>query len=380
MPHSKRTSLTPLLTDVSPITKPASRLLLSSGSDSLPVADPLYSPALVDPLRLVPNGVEPGPGANEDYPIIAVVGPTAAGKSALGLVLAKRLGGEIVNYDSVQVYRGFDIGTGKVSAEDRRGVPHHLLDSEEPDQIFTAGDYCREAIPVLAGIRDRGKLPVLVGGTGLYLRALLLGLFEGPARSENLRARLRVLGERRGREFLHRLLERLDPATAKRVARRDTQKVIRALEVCLLSRRSFSALLARGRTGLRGFQVFKIGLNPDRAELYQRINRRVENMFAAGLLEETRAHLKSSVAARARPLAALGYRQACAALRGEMSIEEAVRTTQAATRRYAKRQLTWFRHEVGVAWFGGFGDDSEIQHRVLDFLRCRVPVAQCFPR
>ncbi len=328
---------------------------------------------MVESLSAGPNGAA---GA-EDYPLVAIVGPTAAGKSALALVLAERLDGEIVNYDSVQVYRGFDVGTGKTAPQERRGIPHHLLDSVEPEQVFTAGDYRREASRALAEVRGRGKLPILVGGTGLYLRSLLLGLFEGPRRSEALRARLRSLAERRGRPFVHRLLARLDPRAAERIERRDTQKVIRAVEVCLLSRQPFSAMLARARTGLREFRVFKIGLNPERAELYRRIQERVERMFAGGLLEETRALLARRDAERLKPLGALGYRQAAAALAGRVSLREAIHQTQLATRRYAKRQMTWFRRETGVTWFAGFGDDPEIQRQVLELLAAAIPRDSC---
>jgi tRNA dimethylallyltransferase len=300
-----------------------------------------------------------------DYPLLVIVGPTASGKSALALTLAERLGGEIVNYDSVQVYRGFDIGAGKVPPEERRSIAHHLLDCLEPDQVFTAGDYRRAAMHILEDIRGRRKLPVLVGGTGLYLRALLQGLFEGPGRSEELRARLRGVGERRGREHLHHLLRRLDAAAAAKIQPRDTQKIIRALEVCLLARQPLSALHARGRAGLAGFRDIKIGLNPDRARLYHRIDLRVEGMFAQGLMDETRALLTRFHPAGLKPLGALGYRQACAALRGELSLADAVRETQAATRRYAKRQMTWFRRETDIHWFEGFGDDPELQRQVL---------------
>ncbi len=348
-------------------------MLSPAGSDSRSAAGSVSARAVVEPLDPSPHASSPG----EDYPVIAIVGPTAAGKSHLGLELAERLRGEIVNYDSVQVYRGFDIGTGKVPPGERRGIPHHLLDFVEPDQVFSAGDYRREAVRVLTLVRQRGKLPILVGGTGLYLRALLLGLFEGPQRSESLRARLRALAGRRGREFLHRLLRRLDPPTAGRVAPRDTQKVIRALEVRLLSRQPLSALHARGRARLRGFRVFKIGLNPARAQLYERINRRVEQMFAVGLLEEIRALLARSDGRKddLKPLGALGYRQASAALRGETSLRDAIRETQAATRRYAKRQITWFRREADVAWFAGFGDDPEIHRQVVNWLSCQLSLA-----
>ena len=274
------------------------------------------------------------------YPLIAIVGPTAAGKSALALALAERLDGEVVNYDSVQLYRGFDVGSGKLSLAERHGIAHHLLDCLEPADIFTAGDYRREALKVLADVRGRAKLPIFAGGTGLYLRALLVGLFEGPARSESLRERLRAVVERHGREFLHRLLARLDAAAAARIQARDTQKLIRALEVCILAKQPLSALHAQGRAGLEGYHVIKLGLNPRRAQLYDRINRRVERMFATGLMEETQTFLHRPDAARIKPLGALGYRQACSVMEGKASREQAVAATQADTRHYAKRQLT----------------------------------------
>jgi len=302
-------------------------------------------------------------------PLVAIVGPTAAGKSALALEIAARLDGEIVNYDSVQIYRGFDVGSGKLPMAERRGIPHHLLDCREAAQVFTAGDYRREALGVLADLSTRGKLPIFVGGTGLYLRALLLGLFEGPTRSEPLRERLRAAAEQRGREYLYRLLARLDPTSAQRIQPRDTQKIIRALEVCLLTRKPVSALHARARKRLAGFRVHKIGLNPERTRLYERINRRVEAMFAGGLMEEAQALLARPDARRVKPLQALGYRQACDVLRGETGLPEAIRRTQVMTRRYAKRQLTWFRSEPDINWFDGFGDDPEIQRGVLRALQ-----------
>jgi tRNA dimethylallyltransferase len=319
----------------------------------------------------------------EAYPLFAVLGPTASGKSAVGLAIADSLDGEIVNYVSVQVYRGLDIGSGKIPVEGRRGIPHHLLDTHDPAELFTAGDYRREALDVLAMIRKRGKLPVLVGGTGLYLRALLLGLFNAPRRSAALRARLGAMVERRGREFLHRLLARLDSASAARIHPRDTQKIIRAVEVSIVSRQPLSRALKHGRSGLRGFRVFKIGLNPERGQLRERINGRVEQMFSAGLLEETRKLLARAAArgGQLRPLEALGYRQACAALQGKITVEEAVRQTQAATRRYARRQMTWFRREPDAQWFEGFGDDAHIQRAVLDYLQraLRVEKSMAMP-
>src|SRR5438552_4095743 len=331
--------------DVSTFANTTAGLLSAAGSDSVPAALSLPAHFIVDslekPLPLPQAPEEPSPP-----PLLAIVGPTAAGKSALALALAERWNGEIVNYDSVQLYRGFDIGARKVPPSERRGVPHHLLDVAEPHQVFTAGDYRREALQVLESIRERRRLPILVGGTGLYLRALLLGLFEGPRRSESLRARLKAMAERRNRhidrscrgseggqnggEFLHRLLRRLDPAAAARIHTRDQQKTLRAIEVCMLARQPMSGMLERGRSGLRGFNVIKIGLSPDRARLHERIDRRVEGMFAAGLLDEARQAIELTDGPRLKPLEALGYRQACAVLRGEITQEDAVRETQAA--------------------------------------------------
>ena len=238
------------------------------------------------------------PVSGASLPLVVIVGPTAAGKSALALELGERLDGEIVNCDSVEVYRGLDIGAAKLAPGERRGIPHHLLDLVEPGQPFTAGDYMREARQVLASIHARRKLPIVVGGTGLYLRALLFGLFEGPARSEALRARLRRSAEKRGREFLYRLLARLDPGASQRIHPRDMQKIIRALEVCLLAGQPISRMHAGGRDKLRGVETFKIGLDPDRTELYSRIKARVERMFASGLLEETRTLVDAEPTAR----------------------------------------------------------------------------------
>ncbi len=313
----------------------------------------------------------------ESRSLIAVVGPTASGKSALALELAARLNGEIVNCDSIQVYRGAVVGSGKLLPHEQRGIPHHLLDVVDPGQAFSAGDYMREAREVVGAIHARQKLPIVAGGTGLYLRALLEGLFEGPARSEVLRGRLRRIGNKRGREFLHRLLRRLDSDAAGRIQPRDTQKIIRALEVCIVARQPLSRMHRGGRKPLEGVRVIKLGLDPDRAGLYQRINARVERMFAAGLLEETRALLQCAGQSGPSPhattaLDALGYKQAAAYLGGKITLPEAIAETQKATRRYAKRQWTWFRREADVAWFRGFGDDIRIQAQVLGWLRRRL--------
>ncbi len=329
------------------------------------------------------GSVSPAPlvGAlDSDYPLLAIVGPTAAGKSSLAIALAVRWNGEIINCDSVQVYRGLDIGTGKVPPRERQGVPHHLLDIAEPYQVFTAGDYRQQALRALAGIRDRRRLPIIVGGTGLYLRALLLGLFEGPQRSEALRERLRALAERRRHEFLHRMLGRVDPKAAARIHERDTPKVIRALEVYFLAQQPITAMHAGGRKGLQGFRVLKVGLDPNRQLLAQRIDRRVEEMFRAGLLDEVRGMLSRGCADRIKVFGAIGYRQGSALLRGEASLEDAIRDTQTATRQYAKRQMTWFRRETDIQWFAGFGDDTLIQRQTSEWLAARLPLrADRFP-
>lgn len=300
--------------------------------------------------------------------LIAIVGPTASGKSALALTVAELLGGEVVNFDSVQVYRGFDVGSGKLSVEERRGIPHHLVDVVEPHQLFTAGDFRREGLRTLESLRERGKAPVLVGGTGLYLRALLLGLFDGPARSEQLRRRLLQIATRKGGTFLHRMLLRKDRQSGARIHPHDTQKVVRALEVCLLARKPLTALLGQGRTSLDGFRVLKIGLNPPRAELVRRIDARVIQMFADGIIDEVRAFLADAATAEASALGALGYRQARELVEEKITLEQAIQQTQRATRQYAKRQMTWFRREPGAHWFTGFGDDPAVVRRVLGWL------------
>jgi len=300
--------------------------------------------------------------------LVAIVGPTGSGKTALSLALAQRFGGEIINCDSVALYRGFEIGTAKPSTEERARAPHHLLDVVEPTAVFTAGDYAHAARSVAAEISARGCLPIVVGGTGLYLRSLLEGLFPGPKRSEALRVRLRELARHKGSPYLHRVLARLDPAAAGTIHPNDAPKLIRALEVCLESREKMTELWQRGREPLRGFRILRIGLDPERGALYERINQRARRMFEAGLAEET-AQLVEGYGASAPPLQSLGYKQALALLHGEVDRESAIAAAQQAHRNYAKRQMTWFRREPEVHWLHGFGDDPEIQTRALELVK-----------
>ena len=292
--------------------------------------------------------------------LVVVLGPTASGKTALSLALAERFNGEIVNCDSVAMYREFEIGTAKPTASERACVRHHLLDCVAPTEHITAGEYARQARQVVGEIKSRGVLPLVVGGTGLYLRALLAGLFPGPERSENLRERLRERADRRGSNYLHRILRRLDRDAASKIHANDTPKVIRAIEVCLASRQKISELWQRGRDPLSGFRILRLGLDPDRLALYERINRRAQEMFEAGLIDETH-HLLEKYGDASSTFCSLGYRQAVQFLRGELTREQALEAAQRAHRNYAKRQMTWFRREPDVQWLHGFGDDMQVQ-------------------
>jgi tRNA dimethylallyltransferase len=299
--------------------------------------------------------------------LVVVLGPTASGKTTLSVALAERLHGEIVNCDSVAMYREFEIGTAKPSPAERARAPHHLLDIVDPTGYITAGEYARLARQTLAEIKARGNMPIVVGGTGLYLRALLDGLFPGPQRSEELRERLRQRVEKNGADYLHRLLRRLDPDAAAKIHANDIPKLIRAIEVCLASRQKMTEMWKQGRDPLTGFRILRLGLNPDRDALYSRINQRAQRMFESGLVEETRRLLEKYGEA-SRPLASLGYKQAVQLLRGEIDSQTAVQAAQQAHRNYAKRQMTWFRREPDVTWLDGFGDDSAIHQRAAELV------------
>lgn len=286
------------------------------------------------------------------HPLVAVVGPTGSGKSELALHMAARFNGEIVNCDSVQVYAGLNIGSAKTPEAERGGIPHHLFDVIPPSSEMTAGEYARRAASVLQEIRGRGTLPVIAGGTGFYLRALLDGLPPAPQRNPELRDRLAALAKRRP-AALHRFLKKRDGEAAARIHPNDHQKLIRAIEM--------SGYAREAPRGLQGFRILKIGLNPPREALYEKLNRRSAWMFENGLLAETQALLESGVPASARSLATLGYRQAVAVLAEEMSKESAVSDFQVRTRQYAKRQMTWFRAERDLHWLNGFGGAEAVR-------------------
>lgn len=322
--------------------------------------------------------VEASLHASPDPLAVLILGPTGSGKTALSLALGEHFqvggkpAGEVVSCDSVAVYRGMDLGSAKPSLEEQRRLPHHLIDVANPDEPFTAGEYSRQARLALRHIAARGHLPLVTGGTGLYLRALTMGLFSGPARHDDLRSRLTRSIQRHPAGWLHRMLQRLDPVSAARIHENDIPKLIRAIEVCLTAGRPLSEAFASGRDPLTGFHLLRIGLNPPRKLLYERLNRRAAAMFNAGIVDETRNLLARY--GRAKALDALGYRQAMAVIDGTMPLAEAITAAQQGHRNYAKRQLTWFRREPEVHWIEDFGDSSSAIETAIKLVQNAEPV------
>jgi tRNA dimethylallyltransferase len=313
--------------------------------------------------------VQPRPNPNAHHPIVAIVGPTASGKSSLGIELALRLGGEIINCDSVQVYQQIQIATAKVPFEERRGIPHHLIDFVSPHENFTAADWARAALDKIEEIEMRNQRVFLVGGTGFYLRALRRPFFPSPGTDEELRARLTKIRERRGPEHLHRILQKFDRNEAAVLHARDWPRVQRAIEFYLQTGRPISNQRPlRPEPPQLADRIRVIALNPPRAELYERINRRTEQHFADGLIEEVRRLIDEGVPPNSSALGAHGYRRVVEYLNGERDLESAIAQTKLDVRHYAKRQLTWFRQEPGVEWFECFGDNQAVLQEITDVL------------
>ena len=305
-------------------------------------------------------------------PLVTIVGPTASGKSALGIFLAEEFGGEVIACDSTQLYRGFDIGTAKPTPAERASVPHHLLDILDPTDESTAGGYRERALKVLDDLRSRSRLPIFTVGTGLYLRALLEGLADLPLRSEEMRDRLRASAMEHGPGHLHQMLAHLDSNAAAQIAPTDEQKLIRAIEICLLSKKSLTEVHRSGRTPLTGWRILKIGLQPEREALVQRIHKRTDAMLQAGWLDEVRRLLASGLPDNAKPFQFIGYRELRSHLRGEITLDAARTLIQQGTRQYSKRQQTWFRREQNVHWLNGFGNDAEIQSAARKWLKAQL--------
>lgn len=306
-------------------------------------------------------------------PVIAIVGPTASGKSELGIEIALRFGGEIINCDSVQVYREIEIATAKVPVSERRGIPHHLIDFVPPEINYTAGEWAREAVKKIEEIERRGHMAMLVGGTGFYLRALRHPFFLSPKTDERLRRRLTEIRARRGVEYLHKILRRLDSQSALKLFERDWPRVQRALEVRLQTGKPMSEQMpARAEPPACAARIHVFALHPSRAELYQRINERTEAHFAAGLVDEVRYLLDKNVPADSNALGAHGYRRVVEYLNGLRDLESAIEQTKLDVRHYSKRQLTWFRREPGVEWIEGFGHDKSVQERVLSRIKLLI--------
>jgi tRNA dimethylallyltransferase len=307
-------------------------------------------------------------------PIIAIVGPTASGKSTLGIEIALLLNGEIINCDSVQVYREIQIATAKVPPEERKGIPHHLIDFVSPERNYTAGEWARDALKTIDEIERRGRVPLLVGGTGFYLRALRRPLFESPETDKSLRTRLTRIRERRGAEHLHNLLRRVDPDSAVQFFPRDWPRIQRAIEYYLQTGRSITTEKQnRPEPAASTHRLRILALNPPRTELYERINKRTEHHFAAGLVDEVKALLAQGVPQDSNALGAHGYRRVVEFLQGNRDLAGAIEQTKLDIRHYAKRQLTWFRHEPAVEWFDGFGEKSDTINAVLAAIVSGLP-------
>jgi tRNA dimethylallyltransferase len=304
--------------------------------------------------------------------VLAVLGPTASGKSALGLALAERYGGEIINCDSTAVYRGFDIGTDKLSVEQRRGIPHHLIDIVDPIEVYTAAQFARDAERAIREIHARGRLPILVGGTGFYYRALTRGLFPGPGADEPLRARLDRIAASRGPERLHRLLQRVDPDSAVRIMPRDRKRLVRALEVYFTTGRPLTMHFGETRSLIADCEVIAIALRIPAALTSARVARRVDEQFARGIVDEVRGLLARGVPPDARPFGGLVYRQVLELLRGVRDEEATRQLIAQENRRYARRQLIWFRKEPNLIWFDGPGEEPATIARVVEAIRNRV--------
>jgi tRNA dimethylallyltransferase len=300
--------------------------------------------------------------------VVAVLGPTATGKSALALAIAERYGGEVVNCDSTAVYRGFDIGTDKLPEADQRGIPHHLIDVVDPTEEYTAARYARDASDVIRGIQARGRLPIVTGGTGFYFRALTRGLFPGPGRDAALRGRLDAIAGRRGVERLHRLLKRVDAESAARIQPRDQKRIVRALEVFFLTGRPLTVHFEETRSPIPEMTVVGVALRLPTPALVDRVSRRVDEQFARGLLDEMRALIARGVPETARPFGGLVYRQALEHLHGVRDEAATKALIVQENRRYAKRQLVWFRKEPGLTWFDGPGESASTIAAVLGFL------------
>jgi tRNA dimethylallyltransferase len=303
-------------------------------------------------------------------PIYAIAGPTASGKTALGVELALRIGGEVINCDSVQIYRGIEIATAKPSEAERRGVPHHLIDYVDPNIDYSAGDWARDAAVEIREIESRSRIPILVGGTGFYLRSLRQPLFDGPSTDVELRERFREIKQRKGAEYLYQMLTRVDPESAARLEKRDYSRVMRALEVYFQTGRKLSVQQPnRDEPPEFAARIKLFVLDPPRADLYERINRRTEQHFEAGLVEEVETLLALGVRENGNALGAHAYRRVCEYLRGERTLESAIEKSKQDVRNYSKRQKTWFRREPDAIWLTGYGTDPEIQTKLIGYLQ-----------